>query len=337
MSGRRRPKRIPLIVRPPLPPPPPRASLISAYHSLIRQRDSLPADDPSLPSLDDAIDDLGGLPSYQAASVQGHSSSHRFNTSHWVISHLSHHPRFSSQLAPLQHRRRRRRSPDTPPPALPSTLSTHPRPRVLDIGAITNHYLPYTAWLDVLPIDLHPLHPSVVQMDFFDMSEVEYGGVFDVVVASLVLNFVEGVGKRGRMVRRMARMLKMGGVGYVVLPAACVGHSRWVDEEVVREVMEKCGLEVKGVRWSAKLVMVEVEKVREEQSREGYKPRKVRMGAEFNNFSIELPPLEEDEEHRAKGGGEDVVDAADSEVSSTVQGEAQKQASNTRKRKRHRK
>ena len=38
------------------------------------------------------------------------------------------------------------------------------RPRLLDVGAMTNHYLPYAHLIDVLPIDISPQHPSVLHM-----------------------------------------------------------------------------------------------------------------------------------------------------------------------------
>ena len=62
------------------------------------------------------------------------------------------------------------------------------RLRLLDVGALTNHYLAYADLIECTAIDLNPMHPSVVKKDFFDLDPLDHR--FDVVVLSLVINFL---------------------------------------------------------------------------------------------------------------------------------------------------
>ena len=178
-------------------------------------------------------------------------------------------------------------SPVTPP--LPTPASSARRPRLLDVGSLNNPYQPYSHLLDLLPIDLNPQHPSVQRMDFFALSSQPHTShSFDVIVLSLVLNFVPSAVLRGRMLRRSARMLRQGGWMYCVLPAACVNNSRWVDETVVRDVWRRCGLRVSEVHYSNKLVFIEATPHDSGEDAGEWKGSTVRQGAQHNNFSIAL-------------------------------------------------
>ena len=160
--------------------------------------------------------------------------------------------------------------------------------------------------------------------DFFELPFSSLSGSFDVVVLSLVLNFVPSIARRGSMLRLTSRLLREGGLVYVVLPSACLLNSRWVDEAVMRSVMNSCGLQVEWMRWSARLVMLEARKVRggvAEGMQGGYQPRQVRRGDGFNNFSISLPPsggndeeVEEQKGQEASGREEEEEEAPASET-----------------------
>ncbi len=52
-------------------------------------------------------------------------------------------------------------------------------------------------------------------MDFFDFARGARNGSFDVIVLSLVLNFVGSAEERGRMLAECARMLKQGGLFFL--------------------------------------------------------------------------------------------------------------------------
>jgi hypothetical protein len=52
--------------------------------------------------------------------------------------------------------------PDQPTPLTESTRNANIA--VLDVGALTNHYLPYSNMVRCTAIDLNPCHPTVTKM-----------------------------------------------------------------------------------------------------------------------------------------------------------------------------
>lgn len=91
------------------------------------------------------------------------------------------------------------------------------------MGALTNHYLEYGAWLDITAIDLNPRHPSVQRCDFFEYP-LTPPDRFDAIVLSLVVNFVGQHAKRGEMLWRCRHLLRAGGWLFLILPLACTRH-----------------------------------------------------------------------------------------------------------------
>jgi len=230
-----------------------------------------------------------------------------------------------------------------------ATFSATHRIRLLDVGSLSNHYLPYSDLIDCTAIDLNPQHPSVKKMDFFDMpvprsnrtaSISESGssqngdgddGLYDVVVLSLVLNFVGDRSKRGLMIQRSLKLLRSDGVGrlFIILPAACLRNSRWINHErFVTKCMKPLGATLGECKYTRKLACMEFIKdpasttpaVRSFRS-EGI----VLPGETRNNFSIEWTSIV-DEQY----GDEDQVDkrhhttAAASTLSTTARNHGQK-------------
>jgi len=160
------------------------------------------------------------------------------------------------------------------PPPEPLFSSTN-RVRLLDVGAITNHYLPYASQIDCTAIDLNPQHPSVEKRDFFtlDHKAKPWFQGFDVVVLSLVLNFVGDRFARGDMIKRSVAMLRPDGLGrlFIVLPAACLRNSRWMDHDsFVTRCMRPLGLRLGQWKYTNKLACYEF--VREEVQPEEEEP-----------------------------------------------------------------
>ena len=282
---------------------------------------------------------MGGLEGYQAVSVRGEKRGGWFTTAKWVMERLSGKEEWKEVLAEVRpgaskRRKRQRREaaasdnqPEaderkeeqkepaerTPleerpivvmlhglPPLYIPAPSSRRLPRLLDVGSLGNPYQPYAHLLDLLPIDLNPQHPSVRRMDFFDLSSHTYARSFDCVVLSLVLNFVPLPTLRGRMLRRSAAMLRLGGWLYCMLPAACVNNCRWVDESVVRELFGRCGLRVTEVHYSRKIVLVEATTDVDAADAGEWKSGLVRRGEQYNNFSIALEAAGVD---TGQGGG----------------------------------
>ena len=75
-------------------------------------------------------------------------------------------------------------------------------------------------------------------MDFFEFAERK----FDVVVLSLVLNFVPALEDRGRMLLRAAELLAPGGLMLLVLPSACVENSRYCKFGLLERILRSVGL-----------------------------------------------------------------------------------------------
>jgi 25S rRNA (adenine2142-N1)-methyltransferase len=80
-------------------------------------------------------------------------------------------------------------------------------------------------------------------MDFLEMpipkKEQDH---FNVVCLSLVVNFVGDPSQRGEILRRSAQFLVPGtGILYLVLPLPCIQNSRYMDHELLVEMMAALG------------------------------------------------------------------------------------------------
>ncbi|KAF9986846.1 hypothetical protein BGZ75_001350 [Mortierella antarctica] len=167
------------------------------------------------------MDDLGGLDMYQKASTLGQSKQRGGDSSKWLIPILeSCHPSLNKK--------------------------TDPPLRLLDIGALSPHnYRKYT-WIHTTPIDLNPQDPLITKMDFLEMPvPVHKDQLFDVVCLSLVVNFVGDPSQRGEILRQSTRFLVPGsGLLYLVLPLPCIQNSRYMDHELLVEMMASLGYSV---------------------------------------------------------------------------------------------
>ncbi|KAG0302067.1 hypothetical protein BGZ97_002511, partial [Linnemannia gamsii] len=165
------------------------------------------------------MDDLGGLDMYQKASTLGQSKQRGGDSSKWLIPVIeSCHPQLDKKAGkPL---------------------------RLLDIGALSPHnYQKYTSWIKATPIDLNPQDPLITKMDFLEMPvPTSKDQLFDVVCLSLVVNFVGDPIQRGEILRHSARFLVPGtGLLYLVLPLPCIDNSRYMDHELLVEMMAALG------------------------------------------------------------------------------------------------
>lgn len=89
-------------------------------------------------------------------------------------------------------------------------------------------------------IDLNSQHPSIEEIDFFDVCPEE---AYDVLVSSMVLNYVPEPAKRGEMLMRMILQLsQQGGCLCLILPVRCV-RSKLVGEDCFLRLLVALGLE----------------------------------------------------------------------------------------------
>ncbi len=191
---------------------------IRRFHELNRRLAAARASGaPTAAALEAELSAMGGLPAYQHASRVGERKHGATNTSRWVV-----------RL--LQERR--------------AAAGDSARLRLLDVGAVTLNYTRERGWIDCRAIDLHASGPGIEAMDFMALPCDAAECVFDVVVLSLVLNFVGDAAARGDMVYKAARHhLPVGGMLVVVLPLACVDNARFCDEATLTALLAACGLQ----------------------------------------------------------------------------------------------
>ena len=92
------------------------------------------------------------------------------------------------------------------------------------------------------------------------------GDKFDIVSLSLVLNYVSSAEERGQMLRRTCAFLRKGNVSphgnqlaallpslFLVLPAPCITNSRYLDEDLLNDIMGALGYTLLRRKISAKL------------------------------------------------------------------------------------
>lgn len=166
--------------------------------------------------------------------------------------------------------------------------------RSLEIGCLSPNNLISTSGVfgEVTRIDLNSQDPKILQQDFMERplpaSDEER---FDLILCSLVLNFVPSAEQRGEMVKRMAQFLAPSQKSsiFVVLPLPCVANSRYMSRELFLEVLGKAGFsqvkyhEANKVAywlfdWNGKVPKV---------GKKG-KKKEILPGASRNNFYISL-------------------------------------------------
>ena len=174
--------------------------------------------------------------------------------------------------------------------------------KMLEVGALNvDNACARSGLFEMERIDLHSQHPLIKKEDYMQRlipapgkSETEG---FDVVSLSLVVNFAPDAIQRGEMLKRAGKFLRhrsdisgsfFPGL-FLVLPAACVMNSRYLDEERLEAIMTSLGYSLARRKLSAKLVYY---LWRSEEtnttSPEVFKKEEIRSGASRNNFAIML-------------------------------------------------
>ncbi len=255
-------------------------ALISSFHTLQKYLAAVDVD-PTLLSeaarekrrceIRAKLEALGGLDAYQKASIFGATAdeSGAFNSGVWVKNELRH-------MGLL-------------PPRSPARL------RLLDVGAVQDHWSPHATTVDAMAIDLNPQHPSVRRADFFDFPPLpkDSSEAFDALVLSLVLNFVGDPRRRGAMLERCAALLRPGGALFLVLPAACITNSRYMKHALLLRILRVVGFELASHKLTPKLALYaftrSIAPAAPGAARAALASRKLcRGGQQRNNFAIIL-------------------------------------------------
>ena len=182
-----------------------------------------------------------------------------------------------------------------------STINSLYKLRLLDVGSITDPFKQYSEILLPDAIDLNPCKSTIIKSDFFsfpkdclnalppnDSASHDKSSFYDVVVLSLVLNFVGDPRKRGEMLRKAAKLLKNDGLLFLILPLACVKNSRYFNVDDLTSILEFCGLLYIELRESEKLFGITcVKKHAGSVSNNDFTTRSHRRkGKKRNNFTI---------------------------------------------------
>ncbi|KAF9974770.1 hypothetical protein BGZ73_001764 [Actinomortierella ambigua] len=184
------------------------------------------------------MDDLGGLDMYQKASTLGQSKQRGGDSSRWLV------PVLQRIYFPESTSTKTEGTSPAPSPPTPKNYKLDPPLRLLDVGALSPfNYEKQANWIQVTPIDLNPQHPQIQKMDLLEMPvPTRDQDRYDVVCLSLVVNFVGDPTLRGEILRQATRCLvPRRGILYLVLPLPCIDNSRYMDHELLVDMMRYLG------------------------------------------------------------------------------------------------
>jgi 25S rRNA (adenine2142-N1)-methyltransferase len=225
-------------------------------------------------NLERAINDQGGLRSYQVASTLGQSSARGGDSSKVLVEWLR---------EDISHAR-----------------SRDVRLRILEIGALsTQNACSQLDCVDVTRIDLHSQEPGIREIDFMDLPAPESESrKYQIISLSLVLNFVPDPAARGAMLKRIPDFLGTGSVEsgschlpclFLVLPLPCVANSRYLTDGRLAEMMASLRFSLIKVKKTSKLHYSLWKHERNHLVRDAtFKKEKLRSGPSRNNFAITM-------------------------------------------------
>ncbi|CAI4266964.1 BAQ_1a_G0003480.mRNA.1.CDS.1 [Saccharomyces cerevisiae] len=172
-----------------------------------------------------------------------------------------------------------------------SSFENCPGAVALEIGSLSsgNRISRCALFRNVVRIDLEE-HEGVIKQDFMERPlPRNENDKFDLISCSLVLNFVKNHRDRGAMCHRMVKFLKPQGYIFIVLPQACVTHSRYCDKTLLQNLLGSIGLIMLNSHQSNKLYYCLYQlQVVPPQPSSFFKRIKVNDGPGLNNFGITL-------------------------------------------------
>ncbi|KAI8900109.1 hypothetical protein BC833DRAFT_309935 [Globomyces pollinis-pini] len=203
--------------------------IISKYHTLAKQLHQMKklGNSDKVQSIEQEIHELGGLDTYQRASLKGGDMNKGFGGSgRWLINQLKIlFPKSNKQLT------------------------------MLDVGAISGEVYMKHSFLKVTSIDLNSQSPLVLKQDFFQRPiPTDDNDRFDIVSLSLVINFLTDPEQRGLMLSIVSKHLKPDGLFYLVLPLPCISNSRYLNDKHLQHIIELLGYQLIVSHCSKKLV-----------------------------------------------------------------------------------
>lgn len=262
----------------PLAPPPMRSrrkarKVTTLFHKLIQSRDEAIKRNHSerVKEVDVQIREMGGFEEYQRAS-QLNTGLH--STSRWVLKVLSDRGLFhkvnikddsinnssstvSAIIDPTQsfHGQDCDDFMNTSNNCETRQLKQKPCLRLLEIGAINSqllHAAQKYRTIHVRAIDLHSNHPDIEEVDFLTMPIEPCG--YDVIVCSMVLNYVSTPKERGKMLRLIYQQLRPKGLCFLTLPKLCLDQSQYISKDLFDELLtQNIGFVIEASKDSPKI------------------------------------------------------------------------------------
>ncbi|XP_072178881.1 uncharacterized protein [Diadema setosum] len=249
--------------------------LISRLHVILKELEKAKAkqDDKQAVSektlkiqqLQQEIEELGGLDRYQQSSLHGEQLHGNVNTSKWVLDKLKENNVRAKKGSKL---------------------------KLLDVGAVRLNYTKQQKWLETDAVDLNPQAQDIKKANFFEF-KVGEKGIYDIIVLSLVLNFVSSPAQRGDMLRRCRSLCADSGHLFVVLPRACLENARYLDHDLFHEMMASLNFDLVTHHDSKKLSYKMFRKFERRKEtglskKSAFPKHEVRNGKNCNNFCIVL-------------------------------------------------
>lgn len=255
-------------------------ALINAHHTLQKKRQQAIArnDNVAVSTIDAEIAALGGIESYQRASLQGQRSDRGGDSSRLLLQWLE------------------------PARVLLTEASASTRPfRMLEVGALsTKNACSNSGLFQMELIDLNSQQPGILQQDFMERPAAKSDEEkFDIISLSLVLNYVPDAALRGQMLLRTLTFLrepplklreddqKLFPSLFLVLPRRCVDNSRYFSVARLTELMMLLGYVQVETKFTNKLAYFLWKRGRTPKNPLPSFPKKeVNPGSNRNNFSV---------------------------------------------------
>ncbi|BGP24274.1 nucleolus protein [Rhodotorula toruloides] len=268
-------------------------ALIRAFHAIEKKLASPGLTSPEeRKKLLDERERLGGLKTYQDASVHGGDKSRGGESSKWLVKQIR-------DLKIGLDVNKEKEVKKVEPTILEDGTKVWPKIerrklRLLDVGAIAGTAYAGYPWISTTSIDLNPHASHVLKYNFFDFpiphnDEEKY----DIVALSLVINFEGSLVNRGHMLVHAHNYLLPNGYLYIVLPLPCLTNSRYLSHDRFSSILNSTGWDVVRKHDSAKLTYWLVTR-KEGEGAKGdgkvWKREEVRSGVGRNNFVIVIKP-----------------------------------------------
>jgi 25S rRNA (adenine2142-N1)-methyltransferase len=227
-----------------------------------------------------AIEKNGGIKTYQAASKQGQAKDRGGDSSKVLLDWLQ-------------------QSHVLDPKARDLNDGGNAQLKCLEVGALStnNEISKYSSSINMTRIDLNSQGPGIEKQDFMERPlPATDGERFDIISLSLVLNYVPDAPGRGEMLKRLTKFLRRDAVEtdeststlpvlFFVLPLPCINNSRYLDEELLLQIMGNLGFTMRYSKNTSKLCYYLFALTGRPTNATAEK-RKIRDGSGMNNFCI---------------------------------------------------